>query len=422
MITSLLLSLRSQIATLGIFAATLLALAPQADAQCFTPDGYTATACCASVTPSIPAFPAITLPGKGICWTDCTLSAEVCTTIVLGAPNPSSSMCTQYKSTLEVFDCTTGGLILEGDVTLDYTRTWSEQVPTSSLPIQVWRFAAKVDMTSLPALLPTCPVPDCAIGPGNSAFYYGYVDYTLDCVTGTFDTVLVLYHGCDEFIHKPGFSAVPGSFHAPRTFALVAPNFASNPFTPGFTIPPAGVLVNEAMRTVTPNAIGTCFAEEHIQQGFFQPLVSGCLCPLGLAPSQQSGVRVGASGICGSEFKTLNLWPVAPWFELVITSIGRWSNSSSYPGPEFASVAEGLIEYREACDPTAVMTTIDIFYGGFTIGGYSVITPPTIPPSPPLSMNFLDIASNYSIPAGSTVVFPLYGVVNPTDHLIYVNP
>jgi hypothetical protein len=420
MIYRSLLSLRNLLAPLGILALGVLSLAPPADAQCFVPDGYDSAPCCSNVTPTLPTFPASSLPGKGICWTNCALSGQVCTKISLGAPIPSTATCTQYTSILDVFDCSSGATLMKGVVTLDYTRTWNEQVPTSSLPIQVWRFAAKVDIVSPLSGTPACPVPSCALTPISTAFYYGYVDYSLDCVTGAFDTVIVLYHGCDEFTHKPGFSSVPGAYHPNSTFAIVAPDTAANPFVPGVNLPTTGVLMNEAMRSVTPNAIGTCLAEEHIQQGIFQPLVSGCLCPLSLAPPQQSGVRLSASGMCGGSFQSLNLWPAAPWYELVTTSIGRWTNTSTYPGPEKASVAEGLLLYTNICSTSgAIETSFDIFYGGFTGGGQSVITPG---PGPTLTSNFLDLASNYSNLVTSPVVFPLYGTVAATDHLIYVNP
>ena len=415
MITQFLLSLRKRIAPLGIFAASLLALAPQAEAQCFSPDGLSSSACCSPVTPNLPAFPNASLPGKGICWTDCTVAGEECTKIGISAPVLNPIMCTQYSSTVDVFNCTTGAQLLKGNMTMDYTRTWSEQVGTSSIPLQIWRFAVKVDMVS-PAGAPAgCPTPICAQVPGASAFYYGYVDYSLDCVTGLF------YHGCDEFTHRPGFSGVPGTFHPNSTYAIVAPDTTTNPFVVTNAPPSAGIVVNEAMRRVTPNAAGICQAEEHIQQGTFQPLVSGCLCPLGIAPPQQTGVKVNGSGMCGGGFGSLNFWPTAPWYDLVVTSIGRWSNGTSYPGPEHASVAEGIFGYNDVCPTTGVSAvTYDIFYGGFTQFGSSVI--PTSPIFPPLSQRFLDVASNYSLPAGLPIAFPLFGTVGPTDHLIYLNP
>jgi hypothetical protein len=421
MTNRLLSSLRKRLAPLGISAALLFAFAPQADAQCFSDDGYDASSCCSPAIPNLPLFPPSSLPGTGICWTDCTLSAQTCTVVALSPPTPSSTVCTQYTTGIDVLDCS-GNQLMQGLVTLDYTRTWNEQTPTTSDPIQVWRFAAKVDMSSPLTGTPVCPVPSCAMTSASTAFYYGYVDYAFNCVLASWETAVVLYHGCDEFVHRPGFSAVPGVYHPPSTFAIVAPDTAANPFVVGVTLPPAGILVNEAMRRVTPDSSGTCFTEVQVQQGVFQPLVNGCLCPLSLTPPQQAGVLMNGSGVCGTAgFQTLNLFPVAPWYELITTSIGRWSNTSSYPGPESAGVAEGLLLYTDVCDPSGITTSsFDIFYGGLTTGGYTVLGGGGAPV--PLTNRFVDLASNYSNLVGTPISFPLFGVVAPTDHLIYVNP
>lgn len=402
-------------ARLSAAVLTLFALVPTSQAQCFGDDNLGSVPCCTPTFANLPTFPATSLESQGICWDACQLSAQTCMKVSLGAPMPS--LCSTFTAPIETFDCA-GAPLLKGLVTLDYTRTWEETPVIGAAPTQVWRFAAKVDMAASTVATPGCPVPACSLLPGSTAFYYGYVDYALNCATGAFDTAIVLYHGCDKFIHDPAYSSVPGAFHPTRTFAIVGPDTAANPFVPGIALPPGGALLNEAMRRVTPDPIGSCFAEEHIQQGVFQPLITGCLCPLGFQPPQQAGNHLEATGICGGAFKSLNLWPLVPWFELTTTSIGRWSNGSSYPGPEHASVAEGLVLYDDACDPTGItLQTFDIFYGALTQGGYAI--PPT--PVMVLTDRFLDLASNYSLPTSLPVVLPLFGKVAPTDHLIYVN-
>ena len=407
---------RSLLSFVGALAVTLFTLSPAADAQCFTPDGLDSTICCAPVTPTIPSFPAVSLPGQGICWNACNLSSQTCTKIAIGAP--TSTVCGQWQATLSVFDCS-GNQLFKGIMVLDYTRTWAESKVLGLTPNQVWRFAAKVDLVS-PLGGPTgCPVPNCSQVPGGSAFYYGYLDYSLDCASGMIEPALVLYHGCDVFIHKPAYSSVPGAFHPNTTFALVAPDTAANPFLPVVALPPAGILMNEAMRRAAAPSALACFAEEPLNQGSFFPLVTGCLCPLSFAPPQQAGNRLGGTGMCGGSFATLNLWPLTPWYELISTSIGRWSNNSSYPGTEHASAAEGLLLYQDACDPTGLATqNFDIFYGALTQGGWAITSLTGVPPS---TDRFLDLASNYSIPTSASVVFPLYGKVAATQHLIYVN-
>jgi len=408
-------SLLSFSTRLAAAALSLFALTPAADAQCFGPDNLGGLPCCTSTFASLPSFPATSIQAQGICWDACALSGQTCMKLSLGAP--ALSFCSKYMAPIETFDCA-GIPLLKGLMTLDYTRTWEETPVIGAAPTQVWRFAAKVDMAASSAAPPMCPVPNCSQLPGSTAFYYGYVDYTLNCATGIFETAVVLYHGCDRFIHDATFSSIPGAFHPTRTFAIVGPDTVANPFVPSIMLPPTGTLVDEAMRRVTPDPIGSCFAEEHIQQGIFQPLITGCLCPLAFQPPQQAGNHIDASGVCGGAFKSLNLWPIVPWFELTTTSIGRWSNGSSYPGPEHASVAEGLLLYTDVCDPTgATVQSFDIFYGALTQGGY------TIPPTPiaVLTDRFLDLASNYSLPTSLPVVLPLFGKVAPTDHLIYVN-
>jgi hypothetical protein len=397
-------------------ALTLALFVPATSAQCFGPDGLDSAPCCTPVLANLPPFPPLSMDADGICWNACMLSNETCIRLDLSPPVPIT--CSKYSAVLNVTDCA-GLPLLKGTVTLDYLRTWTENAVPGAAPNQVWRFAAKVDLVGSAVASPLCPVPPCALTPGASAFYYGYVDYSQNCATSEFDGVIVLYHACDKFIHNPPFSSVPGSFHPAATYALVGPHTPMNPFVPTIMAPPGGILTAEAMRRVTPNPIGMCNAEEPVLQGIFQPLIAGCLCPLALVPPLQSGNHLSGTGMCGGAFKSLNLWPLTPWFELTTTSIGRWSNALSYPGTEHASVAEGLFVYADPCpNPTVPPTSsFDIFYGSLTQGGYLVA------PSPIglLTNRFLDLASNYSVPVVSPVVLPLFGRVGPTDHLIYVN-
>ena len=92
--------------------------------------------------------------------------------------------------------------------------------------LQVWRFVVKADL-SLGGTGGGCSRPSC-LPSHPTAFYYGYLDYAFDCATGQFDTVLVLFHNCDEFIHNPVFSSVPGVFNPGRTYAIVAPDTPAN--------------------------------------------------------------------------------------------------------------------------------------------------------------------------------------------------
>ena len=396
----------------GVLAALALATAPPATAQCLVPDGLSGP-CCLPAAPSLPtSFPPLPMPGLGVCWDACTPTTQACVDVMLAGFNPTP-LCTQYQVDLSVTDCL-GVPIMSGVVTLDYTRTWEELEPVTAVSMQVWRFAAKVDLISSGISATTCPEPSCTAAAGQ-AFFYGYVDYVRNCATGAVEGALVLFHGCDRFIHDPAFSSIPGSYHPTRSYAIVAPHTVANPFSPAILAPPGGVLTGEGLRN-PPTAVGDpCINEEPILQGDMQPLVQACLCPLSFQPPQQAGVRTSISGACGGSAYSLNVFPVAPWYHLVETSMGSWTSGANYPGPEQAWVAEGLFLYSETCSLPAPAGHFDIFYGAVTDGGYPV-TSSTTP-----SQTFVDLASNYSIPLTAPIAFPLFGTVAPTDHLIYGN-
>jgi hypothetical protein len=305
---------------------------------------------------------------------------------------------------------------------LDYTRTWDEIDP-SGLAAQVWRFTAKADLSFLtPGTPPFCPTPGCIIpnGPYQTAFFYGYVDYVACTSSGAWENVLVLYHACDRFIHAPGLSDKPGSFHPGISYAIVAPHSAAQPFIPFNMIAPGGPVLGEATRTVngtTPPA--TCFVEDHVLQAALTPLGAGCVCTLSTWPKQQtlrqfSGQTncTNTAGVPGG-WVSLNVsWPTLPWFHMVSTSLGCWANPVVYPGDECVWVDEGLFVRRDACSGDFV----ELKYGATTRYGWQ-----TLLPIPVIVQTFTDLADNYSAPVGGPYPTPILGSVRPTDHLIYVN-
>ena len=118
----------------------------------------------------------------------------------------------------------------------------------------------------------------------------------------------------------------------------------------------------ESMRDLDSGIPFVCLAEERLVQGQTQPIGSACLCPLSFGSQAQQASRVSAAGTCGSNSFTLNLFPTVPWFEMITTSIGRWSSASEYPGPEGVAVAEGLFFHIDAC--TTANQSLDINSGG----------------------------------------------------------
>ena len=406
--------------------ATLAALAAPAQAQCFGPDNLSGP-CWSPRDLLVPQFPAIQLPGLGICWEKCNPTKQEC--LVVGMTTPVPSACGQYTALVSADTCS-GIPALLGDAVLDYTRTWSEATPDGEL-LQVWRFALKVDMRlTAPAGITLCPVPPCLFT-HDTAFFYGYVDYALRCdsTAPIFQHAVVLYHACDDFIHRPGLSDRPGTFHPEASYAIVAPHTSANPFDPTIQMPATGgPLVAEAVRNVGPaGGAFTCIAEERIVAGDKLPLLSGCACPLGFNAFQQTAVRFKGLGACpsptsaGSSFTSLNFWPKLPWFEMITTSIGCWTTDASYPGKECAYVDEGLFLYEDSCVTAGgnLASFVEVHYGGSTKEGYVVL--PVGPIGPTLTQNFTDIASNFSVSLADPVALPILGSVRPTRHLIYVN-
>ena len=410
------LSLVRSARPLAVLALALAAAAP-ASAQCIGPDGLDGP-CCALATPNLPPFPPIAMPGSGLCWSACSLTGTRDVRIQASPPTPVS--CAQFNAQLTVSDSTSGLPIASGLLVLDYTRTWREVDPTG-IDHQVWRFAVKVDLSASTAAPIACPVPTC-LPSQATAFFYGYADYALNCATGNFETVLVLFHNCDLFIHGPAHSSKAGVFHPGETYAIVGPDTPGNPFVPVISPRAGGPLVAEAMRTnLAPIGIAACQTEEPIVAGDLTPIIDLCGCPLSLSGAQLTISAYKGGGACGSSFAALDTLTYGlPWFHLLTTSLGCWSNDTSYPGKECAFVDEGVFGYHDACFaiPGATGNSIDILYGGSTSEGWAV--PPT-PIGLPLTRHFTDMASNFSASLPGPVVPPFTGTVLPTLHLVYTN-
>lgn len=405
------------------FAALVTFTSPTAS-QCLGPDNLTGP-CCQPTAVNLPIFPDIQMPGMGICWNQCAPTNQVCTDLEILAPMPVT--CDEYRAELNVVDCATGVLYLRGELILDYTRTWKETDPgVPGSQWQVWRFAAKVDVSPGVPLVPgatNCPQPVCLFTQ-PTAFYYGYMDYAFDCVNNTYEASLVLHHGCDSFQHDPLLSDKPGFFHPGESYALVGPNTSANPFTPALMPATGGPVIAEAMRLAATPGLGGCVFEEPIAQGDVQVLGMACLCPFAFIPVVTAR-HMGGVGVCPgptgvpSNYRSLNFFPALPWYEVITTSIGMWSSNANYPGPEQAWVDEGIFLYTDSCAATAGLPSnfADLMYGGSTARGFLVQGFGGIA----LTDRFTDLASNWSHTLGTPVALPLLGSVRQTDHLIYTN-
>ncbi len=410
----------------ALLAGALLVSGPVASAQgvCTGPDGL-AGPCCTSTVPNLPPFPQVAVGGLGICWNNCNVSATQ-NLRVTWAP-PTEVKCTEYVTTVTVSDSATGAPIMIGTMVLDYTRTWDEISP-AGIPHQVYRFAAKADLSSVvPAgAIPPCPLPSCLPPMGNqpTAFFYGYADYSCSSAApGTgFEPVLVLYHACDRFIHRPGFSDRPGSFHPGGSYAIVAPHSTVQPFTPANMLAPAGPLVGEATRDMLP-PVGPppffCITEDRVASGAMTQLATGCVCNLTTATTHHTLRKftgttscVNPVGVAGGWASLAINFPVNPWFHLVTSSIGFWSTPGLYPGNEKSWVDEGVFVHQSACTGDFA----ELKYGGTTRSGWPVILPFPVPGN-----KFTDLADNYTAPLTGPYPTPILGSIRPTDHLIYVN-
>jgi hypothetical protein len=411
--------------------ALLLASAAQAQGLCFGPDLLDGP-CCMPTGLSLPNLPPINMQGASICWTACALSGQDCIQLSSSAPAPTP-VCGQFQVSLKVADCA-GSTQMFGNGLMDYSRTWREQGntidPTGTVvgtTYQVWRFLLKLDLSAVAGSVPpACLVPnDLVINP--AVFYYGYVDYALDCTFLQMKNSVVLYHGSDWLINFPGISSNLSGANPLNSYALVAPVTGATPFFPtDFLIPP-GNLQFDSLRAVgdvnLPGTPAACNHEERTSQGVYQPLGFGCLNPPSLGPIQAAAVFVNGASFCGSNYQSLNLFPTLPWLEMITNSIGAWTGSNDYPGPERVRANEGLFLYRDSCQSGTVGggQAFEVFYGAETRGGFTASIAGTSGTVVTV-FNFLDMCSNWRRPVGTPVILPAIGSVMNSYHVMALNP
>ncbi len=408
---------------LGIAALAGSALG-QASGGCVGNDLLDLAGCCQPVVPNLPQFPAGAQPGLGVCWNNCVPNQQQLLKVTWDPLFQPS--CGNYLTKLHVFDGATGMPMLDGAMTLNYTRTWTEFMPGTTLKFQNWRFTAKADLMNVSpaAVSPGCPVPNCIAPLTNfpTAFFYGYVDYSLDCQTGAWKQAITMYHACDFLIHRPGLAANGGVFHPNRSYGIIAPHTTAAPFIPSNLNALGGAFVAEGLRNATsPAGPNFCSAEDRINVGGMNPIGTGCLCPLAAAPPHITAAVMVGQGTCvdttgqSANFASQMIsFPNIPWPHVVLSSIGSWTNGGVWPGQERVWVDEGLFRSHDVC---AQSDAFEVYYGASTRGGWPVIGFP----GTALTQNFHDLSDNWTYVLGTTPTFPLFGNVMPTDHLIYLN-
>ena len=382
------------------------ALGTAASAQCNQPDQLQG-ACCAPTQLNVPNFPSAELFGSALRYDACSaIDLGECVEIKLGAPQPTPN-CSVFTSSLEVVDCS-GTAVLEGTLRLDYARTWLETGPGGLM--QVWRYLVKVDMMRSSTGVESENIIPSSLDTYDSIFYHGYVDYARRCQSGVLDVVLGLYHGCDRLQHQPGLSFNPGVFDPETQFAIVATSNPAQVFVPNVFPAASQPVTTTALRTTsTP----VCQNRQPGDQGQYLFQGEGCLCPASLNSQQFASINMRAGSVCGSDARTLNVTPNAPWPDLLTISLGNFSDPNLYPGDEQLRVDEGLFLYRDAC---AESVDYEVFYGVETKNGF---------PAQPLEgagqLNHLvDLAGNWINPVNQPLSLPAIGAVLPTRHLIHL--
>jgi hypothetical protein len=412
-------------------SALLLTASAQAQGLCFGPDLLNGP-CCAPTGVNLPPLPPINMQAAAICWTGCALSGQDCAQLSSSPPSPTA-VCGQFNLSLTVSDCTSTPHMI-GFGLMDYARTWREQgntVNTAGTVVptvyQVWRFMLKLDLFRV---VPSSPAPACMVpndlGLNPTVFYYGYVDYALDCSSGTIQNSLMLFHGSDWLINFPGISGNLSGANPLRSHALVGPDTGLTPFVAAdFLIAPANPQFDSIRPIGNVNLPGTpaaCNTEETLTAAVYNPYGFGCLNPPSLGPIQSAAVLLNGGSACGSGFQTLNLFGTVPWLDMISTSIGSWTLNNNYPGPERVRANEGLFLYRDSCQfGTVGWQAFEVFYGAETRGGFTALLPIASGPGP-IVANFLDMCSNWRNPAGTPLILPAIGRVMNSYHILSINP
>ncbi len=403
-----------------LFASLALFIgANTASAQlCSGPDGLTGP-CCSIATLNMPILPPINLPSVTTCWAQCNPFPS--TAVTASWSPPAFLQCGVFGSQLTILDSTSTP-VLSGFMRLDYSRTWSE-TNFDGDSLQVWRFLAKVEISAVTGAPPGCPVPQClSIYP--DAFFFGHLDYALNCSTGNFEPAFSLFHSCDVLVHNALLSSDPGPAHPSVSFAIVGPDVPANPFVPGISPPFSGAATGGAIRNVGPVGSATCLAEEPIAAGGANliTLGSGCICPLSAFPPQYTAQIYTGTGTCpgggspGSDFDSILTPPPLLWVHSITASLGRWNGTgpgTPYPGPEGLWTKEGFFFHGDTC---ALDLRVEFHCGVMNAGGF-----PVVPDSlrPWQTQNSVDMASNYSQLA--PFPGPWVGFQIPTRHVTHSN-
>lgn len=389
-------------------ALAACALTPPVLAQgfCPGPDGFSvAGACCTPVVPTLPIFPAITLPSQGNCITDCISGTPFNVNITLSGPAPV--FCDTYLMGISIAGTVNVGPSL---MLLKYARTWDE-VGTPGTIQQVWRFLINGDLTYNGPFTTPCPVPKIAAA-GLPVHYVGHVDYARDCSTGAWSAAISLVHLCGDFMHAPWSPQQMTNPNPNIVYAFVGPT----PFAWGPVIPPQGALLGDAVRATSysflPPTMWQCLSEDGVVGGNLVNAAPYCPCatnPPGamMWTSQQLNFFYSGCSPVAASFQGLNFPPLAPTGMAAIP-LGTWGLApGSFPGSRRLNTYWGLSFSPDPCTPNGF--PIHIVNGVMTSSGdMGIVTPPP-PFAPYTSVDFLDLENTLILVGGPPFVAIGYG-------------
>ncbi len=405
--------------TTALFA---LAFSTSVEAQCPMPDGLDGGPCCTVAPIERTPLLGFDQDSLSICWRDCDVEVVdscVARWTVPGPyvdadpldPNaPVVPTCEPRTIRLDLLDPASATLKWRGKLRVQYSRTWVEANAFGE-ELQVWRYLLNGNLRPLgfgAAAVP-CPVPPCAAAFGNRVRYTGYLDYALNCSTGTYEFAWMLNHACDQFDHAPGFPRA-GAFHPDRAYTFVGPGagFAPGPIQP---IEFGGGTLEAIRRANLPPAGSsgpiTCEFEERIQHGL-DPQIEFCPCGFQQGPNQYVRSELSIAGVCGTVVATTGPFPSG----FVSMGLGTWTDPARYPGVEALRWNTGEYVYDDGC--TGVSRT-EVFFGVTTLGGFDARQLLSTPGGEPLPRTFVDQSN--SLRGGLTV----RNVAYISDHFLNLN-
>lgn len=386
---------------LGVMAAlTLLALfaAPlTADAQCIGADGMDFNGnCCDISEPILPDFPGIEDRTKYICWRDCRVAKTRDLCVEIGAPTPHFiapgiiAGCGVFDVPVKTKTCGAAAReVFSGTVIGTYARTWFEDADFDGDPeTQVWRILLNGDLEASDFLLAQfgnnpC-IPQAWRDYDGLVYWYGYIDYRLNCQTNEWQVEWALDHECDKYHHNSDSErpAPPGGYSPDRSFTFVGP--AS--FVPTLAIPfSSGPMVQENTRTIAftgPQNPARCFIDDPIREGFVDPFQETCVCVDG--EPQYALQEFGGTTICGTGFGP------GQGKDFVQKKLGFFVDAAGNPTKALL-LEQGDLTFVDQCVGTQ---TNEYFEGVITIGNAPAFTFDPAGALIPLGRQFHDIGSS----------------------------